>query len=370
MKVDQQSATLYINVDTGSSATRGFALADFGDASPYEFFIHQLPNVEARRASEYENNKRRMNDRSSLVKFQQGNDWTYRIVGEISGHAGTKTDPNMSKSDELVPKVLAFVGLVIDRIPSIAPDEINVKLNFMLPISEWADYQDMESDLLSCLLRGFSYNGQNIDFAGAEVKGCMEGAGVATVAPKGSTSYVGVAGHKDMNFIAVEDGRPMEYPKSKTFEGLGMSSIVNSIKHFTDDVVGAKAVFRFISLMDRPKQAENARKELAALIPAHRLEQKLTYTREMFESKWEEVCRRIDRDRGIKQAEYFFLVGGNTYLWHKRFKDLFGRAFTSLDKALKELRDTYEEINSQWAYRALDIWLLHLSSTGRTWGQS
>ena len=199
----------------------------------------------------------------------------------------------------------------------------------------------------------------------------MEGAGVATVAPKGSTSYVGVCGHKDMNFIAVEDGRPMEYPKSKTFEGLGMSSIVNSIKHFTDDVVGAKAVFRFISLMDKPKQAENARKELAALIPAHRLEQKLTFTRETFESKWEEVCRRIDRDRGIKQAEYFFLVGGNTYLWHKRFKGLFGRAFTSLDHAaFKELRDTYDEINSQWAYRALDIWLLHLASTGRTWGQS
>ena len=370
MSVDQQSATLDINVDTGSSATRGFVLATFKDDDSYEFFIHQLPNVEARRASEYENNKRRMNDRSSLIRFHQGNESIYRIVGEIPGHAGTKTDPNMSKSDELVPKVLAFVGLAIDRIPSIEPDAINVKLNFMLPISEWADYQDMESDLLSCLLRGFSYNGQHIEFAGAVVKGYMEGAGVATVAPKGSTSYVGVCGHKDMNFIAVEDGRPMEYPRSKTFEGLGMSSIVNSIKHFTDDVVGAKAVFRFISLMDRPKQAENARKELATLIPAHRLEQKLTFTRETFESKWEEVCRRIDRDKGIKQAEYFFLVGGNTYLWHKRFKGLFGRAFTSLDQAFKELRDTYDEINSQWAYRALDIWFLHLASTGRTWGQS
>ena len=95
-----------------------------------------------------------MNDRSSLIRFHQGNESIHRIVGEIPGHAGTKTDPNMSKSDELVPKVLAFVGLAMDRIPSIEPDEINVKLNFMLPISEWADYQDMESDLLSCSASG------------------------------------------------------------------------------------------------------------------------------------------------------------------------------------------------------------------------
>jgi len=71
VKVDQQSATLYINVDTDSSATRGSASADFGNISPDEFFIHPLPNVEARRVSEYKSNKRWMNDRSSLDQFSK-----------------------------------------------------------------------------------------------------------------------------------------------------------------------------------------------------------------------------------------------------------------------------------------------------------
>lgn len=40
-----------------------------------------------------------------------------------------------------------------------------------------------------------------------------------------------------------------------------------------------------------------------------------------------------------------------------------------LDLSLRKLWDFYDEINFQWAYRALDIWLLYLASI-RTWGQS
>lgn len=366
MKLDEQDGDLTLNVDTGSSSTRGFGFADM-EGDTYEFFIHQSPNVAARRESEYENANSRTSTRTSLVKFKQGESWCFRIVGEIPGHSGTKTDPNMSKSDELVPKVLAFVGLALDRIPAIPPDRIRLKLNFMLPISEWADYLDLERDLTRCLTGGFGYNGQMIDFAGADVHGYMEGAGIATTAPTDVTAYVGVCGHKDMNFIAVENGQPLSYPKSKTFEGLGMSSIVNSIKHFADDVIAAQAIFQFLVLSDKPSKEDKAKEALAVLIPAHRLPQKLTDTRERFESTWDEIMRRINSDRGIKQAQVFFLVGGNAPVWNKRFKEVFGSRFKSQSLAIRHLTEKFEEMTTQWAYRAIDIWMLHLHTTGRGW---
>ncbi|MGR3279133.1 hypothetical protein ACSYAD_29130 [Acaryochloris marina NIES-2412] len=100
MSVNQQSTTLYINVDTDSPATRGFALADFGDASPYEFFIYQLLNVAARRVSEYENNKCQMNDRSSLEQVLKklrdfydeiNSQWAYRALDIWLYLASTRT---------------------------------------------------------------------------------------------------------------------------------------------------------------------------------------------------------------------------------------------------------------------------------------
>lgn len=364
MKPDEQDGDLTVNIDTGSSGTRGFGLGVIRNER-YEFFVHQAPNVAARRESEYENSYSRTSPTTSFVKFQQGETWCFRIVGEIPGHAGTKTDPNMSKSDELVPKVLGFVGLALDCIPAIPPDRIRLKLNFMLPISEWADYRDLERDLIRCLTRGFGYNGQMIDFAAAEVHGYMEGAGIATAAPTGITTYVGVCGHKDMNFIAVENGQPLNYPKSKTFEGLGMSSIANSIKHFTDDVIGAKAVFQFLMLDDKPSKEAKAKEALSVLIPAHRLPQKLTDTREKFESTWEEIMRRINNDRGIRQAQVFYLVGGNAPVWEKRFKELFGRRFKSQSLAIRQLTGEFEEMTTQWAFRAIDIWMLHLYTTDR-----
>ena len=366
MKPVEQDGDLTLNIDTGSSSTRGFGLGEMG-SERYEFFIHQSPNIAARRESEYENANTRTSDRTSLVKFKQGESWCFRIVGEIPGHSGTKTDPNMSKSDELVPKVLAFVGLSLDRIPSIPPDRIQLKLNFMLPISEWADYRDLERDLTRCLTGGFGYNGQMIDFAGADVHGYMEGAGIATTAPTDVTAYIGVCGHKDMNFIAVENGQPLNYPKSKTFEGLGMISIVNSIKHFTDDVQAAQAIFQFLVLSDQPSKEAKAKEALAVLIKSHLLPQKLTDTREKFESTWDEIMRRIDNDRGIGQAQVFFLVGGNARIWNKHFKALFGSRFKSLNIPIRQLSDQYPGMSTQWAYRAIDIWMLHLHTTDRTW---
>ncbi|NJM68635.1 MAG: hypothetical protein HC851_24725 [Acaryochloris sp. RU_4_1] len=273
----------------------------------------------------------------------------------------------MSKAYLLVPKVLAFVGLALDRFPELSPERTKLQINFMLPISEWSEYSDLESDLLRCLLGGFGYNGRHIDFEAVDAKGYMEGAGIATIAPPEITAYVGVFGHKDANFIAVEDGRALAYPKSKTFEGLGMSSIVNSVMHFTDDVQGAKAVFRFLALLDNPQQQDKARKELAALIQPHRLERKLTETRERFKANWGEIEQRINSDRGIKQAQAFYLVGGNAPLYKNRFKDLFGSTFKPLSAAIKQLAEEFEGINTQWAYRALDVWMLHLHVTGRTW---
>lgn len=361
-----QDAILHLNIDTGSSSTRGFFLADF-DGGTHEGFIHQPPNVGFLMQSNYENEKGRSTPKTSRVTFRQGSEWVFRIVGEIPGHAGTKTDPNMSKADLLLPKVLAFVGLGLDRVPKLSPDRVKLAINFMLPISEWTEYADLESDLLSCLLGGFGYNGRHIDFAAVDAKGYMEGAGMATIPPPDITAYIGVCGHKDANFIAVEDGRPLAYPKSKTFEGLGMSSIVNSVMHFTDDVQGAKAVFRFLALMDNPRKQDQARKELAALIKPHRLEQKLAQTKEGFNKNWGEIKQRIDSDRGIKQAQAFYLVGGNAPIYKSRFKALFGSAFKPINGAIAQLTDEFEEINAQWAFRAIDIWMLHLHVTGRTW---
>lgn len=364
-----QGATLHLNIDTGSSSTRGFFLATF-DGGTQEGFIHQLPNVGFLRPSNYENDKRRGIPQTSRVTFKQGDERMYRIVGEIPGHAGIKTDPSMSKADLLVPKVLAFVGLALDHVPDLSPDCMKLEINFMLPISEWPVYTDLEGDLLCCLLGGFGYNGRHIDFEAVDARGYMEGAGIATIAPPNLTAYVGVCGHKDANFIAVEDGRPLAYPKSKTFEGLGMSSIVNSVMHFTDDVQGAKAMFRFLALMDKPDQQVKARKDLAALIQPHRLERKLTQTKEEFHANWGEIEQRINRDRGIKQAQAFYLVGGNAPIYKTRFKNLFGRAFKPLNAAVKQLSEGFKDINTQWAYRALDVWMLHLHVTGRTWTTS
>jgi hypothetical protein len=273
----------------------------------------------------------------------------------------------MSKADLLVPKVLVFVGLALDSVPGLSPDRTKLHINFMLPISEWTEYADLESDLLSCLLGGFGYNGRHIDFEAVDAKGYMEGAGIATIAPPEITAYIGVCGHKDANFIAVEDGRPLAYPKSKTFEGLGMSSIVNQVMHFPDDVQGAKAVFRYLALIDKPNQQAQARKELAALIQPHRLEKKLTETKERFKANWGEIEQRINSDRGIKQAQAFYLVGGNAPLYTSRFKNLFKGAFKPLNTAIEQLSKQFKEINTQWAYRAIDVWMLHLHVTGRTW---
>ncbi len=363
---NSQSEILHLNIDGGSSSTRGFFLADF-DGGTTEGFIHQPPNVGFLMQSNYENDKARGTSKTSRVTFRQGNELVFRIVGEIPGHAGTKTDPNMSKADLLVPKVLAFVGLALDRVPELSPDRVKLVINFMLPISEWTEYADLEADLLSCLLGGFGYNGRHIDFEAVDAKGCMEGAGMAMIPPPDITAYIGVFGHKDANFIAVEDGRPLAYPKSKTFEGLGMSSIVNRVMHFTDDVQGAKAVFRYLALMDKPNQQGKARKEIAVLIQPHRLEKKLTEIKEGFKANWGEIEQRINSDRGIKQAQAFYLVGGNAPLYKSRFKTLFGNAFKSINGAIRYLSEEFGEINTQWAYRAIDVWMLHLHVTGRTW---
>lgn len=89
MNVDQQSATLFINVDTNLSATRGFTLTDFGDDSSSECFLHQSPQVEVRRVSESENNQRWMNDRFFLEQALKelrdfyddiNSQWVYRAL--------------------------------------------------------------------------------------------------------------------------------------------------------------------------------------------------------------------------------------------------------------------------------------------------
>lgn len=365
--VTNQTCDIFITIDTGSSSTRGFFYADFG-ADIHRGFVHQPPMTEFKRASQYENNKNRCDAQTSMVKYGKAPDFIYQIVGAGACTNGVViTDATLQKYHDVPPKVLAFVGECMNRIPSIPHDEVRLQLDFMLPIGEHTQFRDLEQDLTRYLYE-YEWNGIHMDFAEVSAKACIEGAGVAATIPANLLAYILVWGHKDLSLACVQNGLPLPEPKSKTLTGFGMSKIVHEAGCFTDDVIAAKAIFRYIMLMKKPGKEDSAIKEIAALVDEAKLPMKLTDIRETIEGVWLNLEQILKRHPGLAQADKVFLTGGNTPIWNDRVKALFEGRYNNLSEPIKAMKQLYPELaRTHWLYSATDVFLKHLDVIGQSW---
>ena len=358
---------IFIDVDLGSSSTRGLYYADFnGDV--YRGFVHQSSGCEPIYSSDFENQKFRCDAKTSMVRFSEREGDAYWRVGEKANNGLIHTDPMTQKSITVVPKVLVFVGEILNRIPCIPPDELSIQLRFLLPIGEHTQFRDLEAKLTKHLLHGYAWNQTQVSFAESNVVVLIEGTGIATVVPKDKVVYILTCGHKDFNLIAVEEGHPLPMPRSKTLTGTGMSDIIHKVCSYPNDVLAAKAVFHYLDARGTKGEAKGKASVAALASHPNDTPMLLAQLNSAFESSWLKLQHALNSDGGLGQAEKVYVTGGNVRLWKERLRGYFGNRYSPLGQFEKEFKESYPEIgNSPWRFRGTDVYLLHLDSIGQRW---
>ena len=147
---------------------------------------------------------------TAYVKLPE--DEQYYLVGHSAAQAKVQTSIKQLKSESLIPKVLGAIGQIAQD--ESLPPQFQLKIRLLLPVSEMADCDFIETEL-NQVLTNFNYSGRDyqVDLASIEFK--SEGSGInsylsRSISPdeiKNQTCAYLMFGYRNTSMLLMENGQ-------------------------------------------------------------------------------------------------------------------------------------------------------------------
>jgi hypothetical protein len=283
-------------------------------------------------------------DQNTALVFADRNYW---MVGEQAAKMH-ETNPGISKTQTVIPKVLAGVGQVL-RSLGYEQSQVDLRIALLLPLSEESLFRDTANTLENDL-RSFLFNTGQIDCNVLSAQCYVEGSGIASTLTEPGSVII-MFGHRDISVLPVENGSIGA--SSKTFVGEGMIQYLSVLKSANlDEIALAIAIFSYVVFNNPTK--------LKAIAGSgfERLEKSILPAKELI---WSQLLLKFQSVAALTQAETVVAVGGNAPFWKNELIATYGitrlsRTNANLQKLIKSV---YPAVPKSLAPRLTDAFALH-----------